>query len=202
MTEKHQGSAGADATPTPISLHTERLVLRDFCRDDLEGVYAVVGDDEVTRWLSFDTRSHDEAAVMLDGILARQQAQPRTEYYLAVTLPDPQTTSETAGQEPVIGFIRLGLGGVKSADLGYAVRPSHQGRGIAREAVSAMLDFGFGTLGLHRVVANIGPMNNASSRMVEALGFQREGTIRDHVFTNGAWRDSNSYSLLEHEWHR
>lgn len=90
--------------------------------------------------------------------------------------------------------------GVKAADLGYALRPEWQHRGHARAAVSRMIEFGFDDLGLHRITANVGPMNTSSMRLVESLGFQREGTIRDHVHTNGAWRDSVSFSLLEGEW--
>lgn len=178
-------------TSRPIRLAAGSLLLRDFEAGDTDGVLAIVGDDRVTYWLSFASRDRDEAQAMLDGILERQVETPRSEYYLAVT--------ESSSPE-VLGFVRLGLMGVKAADLGYALRPESQGRGIARAAVSRMIEFGFGDLGLHRLTANIGPQNAASMRLVESLGFQREGTIRDHVHTNGAWRDSVSYSLLEDEW--
>ncbi|MBG6099071.1 GNAT family N-acetyltransferase [Nocardioides luteus] len=176
----------------PVAIHTGRLVLRDFVDDDVEGVAGLVGDDQVTVWLSFDRRTRDEAAAMLNGILERQHASPRTEYYLAITPAEDTAT--------VAGFIRLGLGGHKAADLGYALRPDWQGRGYAREAAAAMIEFAFEKVGLHRLTANIGPANEASQRLVKSLWFTYEGTIRDHVFTNGAWRDSRSYSLLAHEW--
>lgn len=179
-------------TSGSVCLMAGSLVLRDFEGSDTDGVLAIVGDDRVTYWLSFASRDRDEAQSMLDGILERQLDTPRSEYYLAIT--------ESAAPEVVIGFVRLGLGGVKAADLGYALRPEWQGRGIARAAVSRMIEFGFGDLGLHRLTANIGPQNTASMRLVESLGFRREGTIRDHVHTNGAWRDSASFSLLEGEW--
>ncbi|OAH11313.1 GNAT family N-acetyltransferase [Streptomyces jeddahensis] len=63
-----------------------------------------------------------------------------------------------------------------------------------------MIRFGFGELGLHRISAAIGPENHASIRVVEKLGFTREGILRDHVFTNSEWRNSVLYSLLKHEW--
>jgi ribosomal-protein-alanine N-acetyltransferase len=65
-----------------------------------------------------------------------------------------------------------------------------------------MLRFAFETLGLHRVSAAIGPENLASIAVVKRLGFSYEGRIRHHVFTNGAWRDSQLYSLLADEWTR
>ena len=176
----------------PIQLHTDRLVLRDFTADDLDGMQAITGDPEVTKWLSFDTRTRESTADMLDGILSRQQEHPRSDYYFAITL-------ETEGSD-LIGFVRLGLGGVKAADLGYTVATAYQRQGYAGESATAMIDFAFDKLGLHRLTANIGPVNTASIRLIQSLGFSYEGTIRDHVFTNGAWRDSRSYSLLSHEW--
>jgi len=66
-------------------------------------------------------------------------------------------------------------------------------------AARVLLRFAFGPLGRHRVTAAIGPENEASIAVVKRLGFTYEGHLRDHVFTNGAWRDSLLYSLLEQE---
>jgi RimJ/RimL family protein N-acetyltransferase len=63
-----------------------------------------------------------------------------------------------------------------------------------------MISFGFQVQDLHRITAAIGPDNTASIAVVKKLGFTREGRLRDHVFTNGAWRDSELYSILVHEW--
>ncbi|GAB1690300.1 GNAT family N-acetyltransferase [Krasilnikovia sp. M28-CT-15] len=59
-----------------------------------------------------------------------------------------------------------------------------------------MIEFGFKELRLHRISAAIGPDNAASIAVAERLGMQYEGRIRDHVFTNGAWRDSLLYAVL------
>jgi RimJ/RimL family protein N-acetyltransferase len=176
----------------PVRIEGKTVILREFTDADLDGVQAVVGDDRVTRWLSFDTRTPDEAKQMLAGILDRARLEPRTEYYLAVALP--------ADESRVIGFARLGLAGVRAAKLGYAVRFDEQGQGHATAAARALVTYAFGVLGLHRVSAAIGPDNAPSLAMMTALGFQHEGRIRDHVHTNGAWRDSELYSVLEHEW--
>jgi len=176
----------------PVKIRGELTVLREFTSGDLDGVLAIVGDDRVTRTLSFDSRTREQAAAMLEGILERARLDQRTEYYLAVTVPDDE------GQ--VAGFARLGLDGVKAAKLGYALAASTQGHGYAADACRALIGFGFTELGLHRISAAIGPGNEASVRAVKRLGFTYEGRIRDHVFTNGAWRDSDLYSVLEHEW--
>ena len=128
---------------------------------------------------------------MLEGAIERAQLVPRTEYYLAVTLP-------RTGH--VIGFARLGFAGQNAAKLGYAIRADKWGHGYATDAAQALISYGFSELGLHRISAAIGPDNAVSITVVKKLGFTLEGRIRDHVFTNGAWRDSLLYSLLEHEW--
>jgi ribosomal-protein-alanine N-acetyltransferase len=178
----------------PVRLTGKHVILREFTAADLDGALAIVGDDRVTQWLSFDSRSRAEAETMLTGILERAKAEPRAEYYLAVTLP--------GSEEQVAGFCRLGLTGVKAAKVGYAIRPEFQGRGYATDAARAIVSFGFTELGLHRVSAAIGPDNAPSLAMMPALGFSHEGRIRDHVHTNGAWRDSELYSVLEHDWPR
>lgn len=175
----------------PVQLTGRSVTLREFTAEDVDQVLALVGDDRVTEWLSFDSRSRNEAASMVAGVIERAQAQPRTEYYLAVTV--------ASGTE-VIGFVRLGLGGVRAGKLGYATRPDHWGHGYATDAARTMLDFGFGQLSLHRISAAIGPDNAASIAVAKHLGFQYEGQIRDHVYTNGAWRDSVLYSILANEW--
>jgi RimJ/RimL family protein N-acetyltransferase len=172
----------------PVRLVGRVVELRDFTLEDVDDALAIVGDERVTNWLSFDRKDRDQAAAMIRGAVERAQNEPRTEYYLAITAP------------ALVGFIRLGMDGVKAGKLGYAVRADQWGRGYATDAARVMLDFGFKELGLHRISGAVGPDNAASVRVLERLGFQFEGRIRDHVFTNDKWRDSLLYSVLASEW--
>ncbi|MEV0821083.1 GNAT family N-acetyltransferase [Nonomuraea rubra] len=175
----------------PVHLTSKKVILREFRQDDVESTFRIVGDPRVTDWLSFDTRSHEQAAHMVAGIVTRAQDEPRTEYYLAIT---------THASDSLIGFVRLGLSGVQAAKLGFAVAADAWGHGYATDAARALTTFAFHDLNLHRVSAAIGPANRASMLLVTKLGFIPEGRIRDHVFTNDAWRDSVLYSVLKHEW--
>ncbi|MDQ3987651.1 MAG: GNAT family N-acetyltransferase [Actinomycetota bacterium] len=169
----------------------DRVRLREFRLDDLDDADAILGDDRVTRWLSVDSRTREQQAKVLTGAVERAKHTPRTEYYLAVTMHS---------DDRLIGFVRLGFSGVQAAKLGGAVAAAHWGRGYALDAARTLIDYGFTTLGLHRISAAIGPDNAASLTIVTRLGFTQGGRLRDHVFTNGAWRDSILYSLLVHEW--
>ncbi len=100
---------------------------------------------------------------------------------------------ERDGAEVVAAQINLWniLRGVSlSATLGYSLASSAQGRGLATEAVGAVVDFALDVLGLHRVVATYQPTNDRSGRLLRRLGFGIEGYSRDHLFIGGAWRDS------------
>ena len=175
----------------PVQLAGPRVILREFRIEDVDDALSVVGDDTVTQSLSFDSRDRDAVYDMLTAAIQRAQATPRTEYYLAVTLPE---------DDRLIGFGRLGLAGVRAAKLGAAIRSSEWREGYATETARLLIDFAFGPLGLHRVSAAIGPDNDASIALVKRLGLTYEGRLRDHVFTNGAWRDSLLYSVLRPEW--
>ncbi|WP_112244842.1 GNAT family N-acetyltransferase [Kribbella monticola] len=164
--------------------------LRDFRPDDLEDLLAITGDDRVTTWMSFDSHTRADAQRLLDRCIADAAVEPRTIYGLAITGPD---------DDQVIGFARLAFSGVKAAKLGYMIAADHWGHGYATDAARTVLRFAFDPLALHRVTAAIGPENSASIAVVKNLGFTYEGHLRDHVFTNGGWRDSLLFSLLSTE---
>jgi ribosomal-protein-alanine N-acetyltransferase len=174
-----------------LELSGKRVLLREFTQSDIDDVLAIVGDDRVTRWLSFDIKDLAGATATVDAARVAADVHPRTEYYLAV-----QPFTETR----LVGFVRLALSGVRAAKLGYAVQAEHWNHGYATDAASTILEFGFRQLDLHRVTAAVGPDNYASMAVLTRLGFSPEGRLRDHVFTNGAWRDSVLYSVLSHEF--
>jgi len=166
-------------------------MLREFEPGDLDATMGIVGDPEVTRFLSFDTRTRDEQSLLLAADIERARSDPRPDYFLAV---------EELRSGTLIGFMRTGLMRHAGGEIGYATRKDRWRQGLTAEAAGVMVDFCFKTLELHRVQAACGPDNTGSQALLVRLGFQREGLMRDHVFTNGAWRDSILYSLLSHEW--
>ena len=101
----------------------------------------------------------------------------------------------------------LGLGNVRrgvsqSATLGYWVGEPFARRGYTTEAVSLVLDHGFGQLELHRVEASCLPNNEASRRLLEKLGFTCEGLARGYLRIDGVWRDHLIYALLREDWRK
>ncbi|QSB13080.1 GNAT family N-acetyltransferase [Natronosporangium hydrolyticum] len=175
----------------PVMIDGPRVWLREFDDGDLDATMAIVGDPEVTKTLSFETPTSEEQAAVLATHLDKARSKPRVEYYLAAV---EQGTGE------LIGMVRLTLAWPRAGDLGYIVRRDRWGLGYATEIATAMLDFGYGRLRLHRVQASCEPDNPSSERVLRKLGFSFEGRLRDHTVRGGSFHDSLQYSLLAPEW--
>lgn len=87
----------------------------------------------------------------------------------------------------------------RHAELGYWITPDEQGNGYATEAADLCLTHAFDQLGLHKVWARTNEDNEASQRVLEKLGFQREGVLREHWFGFGRFVDEYRFGLLESE---
>ena len=98
-----------------------------------------------------------------------------------------------AGQVTIDNIVR---GAMRSGHLGYWIDRSAAGRGMASLAVALVCDHAFGAVGLHRLQADIRPENVRSQRLVERLGFRREGLLRRYLDIDGDWRDHLTYALL------
>jgi ribosomal-protein-alanine N-acetyltransferase len=105
---------------------------------------------------------------------------------------------ETRSQA-LIGGLTLGLvrrGVAQATTLGYWMGQRHAGKGHMTEAVRGALRFAFNDLALHRVEAACLPNNEPSKRLLEKVGFQREGMARAYLRINGAWSDHLLYAAL------
>jgi [ribosomal protein S5]-alanine N-acetyltransferase len=98
-----------------------------------------------------------------------------------------------------ISISQIARGIMQSCVLGYKIDRDHTGRGLMTEAVDGTVKLAFTQLGLHRVEANIMPSNIASQRVVEKLGFEREGYSRRFLKIDGDWQDHVRYAKLGDE---
>ena len=86
------------------------------------------------------------------------------------------------------------------AEVGYLMAESSHGKGIGTAAVKLLVDKIFTESSLQRLTATISTENVASWRLVERLGFKREGTLRQHYVVQGQRVDEYYYGLLRSEW--
>ncbi|MGZ3461489.1 MAG: GNAT family N-acetyltransferase [Archangium sp.] len=176
---------------TPLT--TPRLLLREFEEDDWRATHPYESDPEVARYAFHDIRTPAESRDYILRVMAQARETPRHVYDFAVVLRDGNRLIGRCG-------MRITDPELREAMLWYVLDRSQWGRGFITEAARAVVDFGFGTLGLHRVWADCDPRNPASFRVMEKLGMRQEAHFRENVFLKGEWCDSLIYALLDREW--
>lgn len=97
-----------------------------------------------------------------------------------------KATDELIGEVTLMDIRRKNL---QSCFIGYFLDRQYNGKGYMTEAVRLAIDFAFGELGLHRIEAGVIPRNPGSIRVLEKLGFVKEGVARKNVKINGRWED-------------
>lgn len=177
--------------PTP-TLHTARLRLRPFTEADTDAIFALQSNPRVLRY--WDAPPWQERA-QADRFIARckQMAQEGSGARLAI---------ERSADDSFIGWCVLMRWDAtyRSALLGYCLDEPAWGQGFATEAAGALLQWAFNTLDLNRVQSEADTRNVASGRVLEKLGFLREGMLRENCIVEGDISDSWVYGLLRREW--
>ena len=175
---------------------TERLSIRPSVPSDAEAFHAYRRLPEVSEWLP--RLSTDEAAVVerfADEDFRRRtlvievDGQVVGDLYLAIS--DAWAQAEV--QDRTVDA---------QAEIGWALSPTHQGRGLAFEAVHRLVALCFEDLGIHRLYATCFADNTASWHLMEKLGMRREAhTVKDAMHRERGWVDGLTYALLAEEWH-
>jgi putative acetyltransferase len=164
---------------------TARLALTPLTLEDAPRLFAYRSDPRVRRFQLFEPRSLDDACLFITGCEESGWCQ------LGIRVDGG---SVLAGD---VGF-RLS-GDPPQAEIGVTLAPQYQGRGLATEAVDALLDHLFTELGIHRVFASVDPGNTASIALFVRLGFSQEAHFLQSIWFKGAWADDVVFALLKHE---
>ncbi len=186
-----RGNLTLMSLPTP-TLHTARLRLRPFDDADANDLFAMHSSAYVLRY--WDAPPWSERVRAERFITAcRQMAEEGTGARLAV---------DRVSDGAFIGWCSLNRWNpdYRSASLGYCYHEAGWGHGYATEAARVLLRWAFDTLDLNRVQTETDTRNVASARVLEKLGFVREGTLREDCVVNGEVSDSWVYGLLRREW--
>ncbi len=173
----------------PERIRTGRLTLRPFSRGDARAVLAYSQDADWAEYQQTTPRSEGEAERVVADFVKRDWEN------------EPAWAITRDGD--VIGLVSLVFqAGRRIALLGYGIHERHRGLGLTGEAVRAVLDEAFRVLPqLTRVTANTDARNERSHRLLERLGFRREGTLRSGAVTaSGELVDGAIYGLLRAEW--
>jgi RimJ/RimL family protein N-acetyltransferase len=173
---------------------TERLCLRPFRAGDLEAFVAYRSAPEVARYQSWDTTFSMADA---ERFLAEQQevelGRPGAWVQLAAT---DRESGELCGDCAV--HVLADQPG--TAEVGVTFAPAHQGSGLAREALGALVAHLFAVHGLHRIYAETDDRNVAVHRLLERLGFRCEARLVEADWFKDEWTTVRIYAVLRREW--
>ena len=179
----------AEHLPT---LLTVRLELRALTPGDAPALLGIFGDPVVCRYWSRPPLPDLDAAAALEAEIAQ--------HFAARTLFQWGIAERATGA--VVGTVTLAALSPehRRAEVGFALAQAAWGQGYLAEALPALLAFGFTTLDLHRVEADVDPRNGRSIRALERAGFVREGHQRERYWQAGEWQDAVLYGVLRRDW--
>ena len=176
-----------------MKIETKRLIIRPFKKSDYKQVTACCNDYDVAKsTMSIPIPFTDnDAKVFIESTLNTSKSDGTME--LAVELKETKT---------VVGYI--GLVGIysqsKHAEIGYWVGKNYWNKGIATEAVKAMINYAFTELKLHSILAKHFENNLASGAVMKKCGMRYVGKIHEHEFRMGQYYTVMLYELLEKDF--
>lgn len=172
-----------------IEIETKRLMIRNFLESDGADLYDYLSKNEVVKFEPYETYSYEQA--MWE---AARRAQD--ERFYAVVLKEGK----------MIGNLYLSRGDFDSWELGYVFHNDFWGKGYALESAKALISYIFEIGQARRIIAMCNPLNMRSWRLLERLGFRREGTLINNIYFfrdekgDPIWQDTYEYGLLAQEW--
>jgi len=180
-----------DLKSIPRELSTEDLCLRPSKLSDAEGMFAMLSDAQSMKYWSTPpiTDVNDALQVLREDLESDAQG---NSLCWAVTL---------RGQDEMIGKCILFQFNQAHhrAEIGFILNRDYWRQGLMHQALKAVIEFAFGTLELHRIEADVDPENAASLKVLEKLGFEREGLFHDRWLLYGEWVDSIMLGLLNRD---
>lgn len=174
-------------SPFPV-LFTDRLQLRKISKNDASNLFSLRSDKKIMRFIN-----RPMAVTLNDALdyIEKIDESLRNKYGItwAIVLKDDDALIGT------IGFWRIEAEHYR-AEIGYMLDLNFHEKGIMHEAMVKVLDFGFNTMKLHSVEANVNPQNRSSIKLLEKNNFIREGYFKENYYYDGKFFDSAIYSLL------
>jgi len=170
-------------------IKTERLLLRRLKKEDAEEIFKLRSDENVMRYIGKDlATSLSEAREFITNVNESWMANNGITWAIALQ-EKPGTLIGTLGHWRLIKeHFR--------AEIGYMLQPQYWKKGIMKEALLKVIDYGFAEMKLHSIEAHINPENVASAAILEATGFVREAYFKEDFFYKGVFSDTAIYSRL------
>lgn len=172
------------------TIFTNRLIVRQFEKNDWQDLYEYLSDKEVVEFEPYDIFTENQSK---EEAIYRSNSNS----FYAVCLKE---------NNKLIGNLFLDKGDFDTWELGYVFNRKYQGQGYATESAKALLDYVFTQLGARRIIAMCNPQNEPSWKLLERLHMRREGFLLQNIYFkndsdgNPIWNDTYEYAILKTEW--
>ncbi len=176
-----------------MEILTPRFRLREFVTADWPGVLEYQSDPLYLRYYEWTERTPEDVRDFVQMFIDWQAEQPRYRFQFVI---------ELAATGKLIGNcgIRRKFAGAQEADIGYELDPGEWGQGYATEAATALVDYGFREMNLHRISSWCLVDNVASARVLEKAGLLPEGILRENEYFKGRHWDTLLFAMLKTDW--
>ncbi|WP_433633163.1 GNAT family N-acetyltransferase [Halomicrococcus sp. NG-SE-24] len=179
--------------PGPVFLEGDEVTLRPAEEEDVEFVQRCMNDPRVWR------------PALDPNPMNREQG---SEFFENVLSGDDGVKCLVCDGEKPLGLVSLtgtkygpdATDRSRSVELSYYLAPEHHSQGYGSDAAARMVEYAFEDLNLRRVGARLGSFNDASRGLLESLGFEHEGTLREAAWFRGEYHDVLWYGLLREDW--
>lgn len=186
-----QSGVETRSVPMPL-LQSERVLLRPLSRQDVRDVFEYASDEEIARFVSFAPHvSEADSLEWIDLEIARYERNEPGVWAIEL-----RETGRVVGS---IGYVRWAPDDA-TAELGCALHRALWRHGLMTEVAQLVIDYTFVETEVYRIEARCEPENVGSSKLIEKLGFTREGCLRGVAWVKGDHRDMLVHSILRPEW--
>lgn len=173
-----------------MQLETPRLIIREFIMEDWQEVHRYASNPKVTEHMIWGPNNEEETKAYVNQQIKKQTEIDRSDFEFGVILKETNH---------LIGGCGIYIN-KHNAEIGYCFHHEYWGNGYASEAAKALLKSAFVGLNLHRVFATCRPDNHASANVLKRIGMNKEGHLREHLWSKGKYHDSYLFSILENEY--
>ncbi|MGE5106271.1 MAG: GNAT family N-acetyltransferase [Sphingobacteriales bacterium] len=174
--------------PFPV-LETERILLRQLAMDDADEIYFLRSDETVMQYLQKEpAKNKTEAEEFISRI--NESVANNEAIMWAIALKE----------KPSLCIGTICYWNIRKehyrAEIGYVLHPGYWKKGIMKEVITKIIDYGFSSMQIHSIDAVINPNNIASAALLESIGFNKEAHFKEDFFFRDKFWDTLVYSLL------
>lgn len=176
-----------------MNINSPRLLIRNLQSSDIEDFLFYRSNPEVTKYQTFEPMDLEGAKSFIES--QKDKTFGKLGEWVQYALENKNT-------KKIIGdcAIKLDLHDSRIAEVGITISHLEQNKGYAKEAFSAVLNFLFSIKDFHRVVEIVDAENEASIKLLESLGFKKEGLFVENIFFKGKWGSEFQYAMLKKDW--